>query len=258
MAKRINKKPNKERKTRSGAIFTTKSTGQKEYDLSNSTNILRDMNRALIEETKRSGSMVGAANWFIEKIESSQMILPDSNELTMSLLKNRQRASSRVFLEMNGRMFAFLYLPKTRSELAYYDVTPLIITLPRDPVEQKKNNNILGINLHYIEPEIRAELLNKLLRISHRHFGERPPPKGVGYFNLEYEMLKMIKFVQGLPCVRSYDPMRILGKPVLIPSNEWGNAVALPFENFIKKRQEKVWLETRIKIREFIRRLGDI
>jgi hypothetical protein len=60
----------------------------------------------------------------------------------------------------------------------------------------------------------------------------------------------------GLPCLRSYDPARIIGNPVLIPSNEWGNAVALPFENFVKTTEKRVFLETRLKIREFIRSLG--
>lgn len=260
MAKKTNRrKPKTERKTRSGAVFSTdKRTGQREYDLTNSTNILRDMNRAIIEQTGKSGSTLKATQWFVEKIESSQMLIPDSQALTLALLRDRIRATTKVFLEMPGRMFAFTYLPKTRGQLEYYDVTPLIITLPQEPTIEKKNDNILGINLHYVEPEIRAELLDKLLRISHKHFGEKLPPKGVGYFQIEYEMLKSIKFVQGLPCVRSYDPIRILGRPVLIPSNEWGNATALPFENFVKKRTETIWLETRIKIREFIRSLGDM
>jgi len=252
------------KRTKSGGIFHTNRSGDPVFDLTNSTNILRDMNRAIIEETKKSGSSEGATKWFIDKIDSGQMILPEDHELVVSLFRNRSRSVSRMFFELPGRMFAFIYRPLGMTTLSYYDVTPLIITLPveRTPQElaqmEPGNETILGMNLHYIEPDLRAELIDTMLRLSTRRFGERPPPKGVGFFHQTYEMMKSIRYVYGLPCIRSYRLDRIIGKPILIPSNEWGNAVSLPFENFAKANSNRVWAESRVKIREFIRSLADM
>jgi len=240
------------KKTVSGALFSKDTNGDIFYDLSRSTNILRDMNRAIIEETKKSGSNPGATKWFIDAIESGKMILPKEPILTEKILNNRYRTASESYLDFPGRMFAFRYYPKNIPSLKYYDFTPLIITL--DQID----GNILGINLHYLPPELRAELIDKMLKISNYYQGEKMPPKGVGYFRIEYQMLKSMKYLFGLPCVRMYDPSRILGRPILIPSNEWGNATSLPFENFIKSSDRRVWIETKRKIQYFIKSIGSM
>jgi len=216
-------------------------------DLSKSKDLLLDMNRAIIEETKKSGSSVGATQWFLEKINSGNLILPDDT-LTSDLLSDKRRMSSKAFMVLPGRMFTFIYRPKTKSELPYYDLTPLIITLP----VEKETENILGINLHYIDPELRGELIDRLLRMAHARTGEKMPPKGVGHFRVNYDLLKTRRFVFGVPCIRSYDPDKIIGRPILIPSNEWGNAVSLPFENFVKAKEARIWVESRRAMRKFI------
>ena len=234
-----------------------KSTSKKQknavYDLTKSENLLRDMNKALIAETDmKGGSSHGAAEWFVAAIKDGQMIVPEDDALLEAVIDNaRSRKASKSYLTLPGRMFAFMYSPRTRAKLEYYDFTPLIITLGIH------NDNVLAINLHYLDIDLRMELLDKLLRISQSKYGEKMPPKGVGYFRTDYSMLRSIKYVLGLPCVRSYDPMRMIGNPVLIPSNEWGNATALPFENFLKATNEKIHLETRIKVRQFIKALGE-
>lgn len=223
------------------------------YDLTDSKNLLRDMNKALIAETNmKGGSARGAAEWFVRAIEDGLMVVPEDDDLLAAVIDNaRSRKASKSYLTLQGRMFAFMYSPRTRARLEYFDFTPLIITLGIH------NENVLGINLHYLDVELRIALLEKLLRLTQANFGESMPPKGVGYFRTDYPMLKSIKYVSGLPCVRSYDPRRMIGNPVLIPSNEWGNAVALPFENFVNASNGKIHLETRIKIREFIKSLGE-
>lgn len=249
---------NDKKRTKSGAEFTKNKKGDAVYDLRDSTNILRDMNRAIIQETKKSGSSEGATQWFIDKINSGLMIVPEDHELVSSLFKNRSRAVSRMFFELPGRMFTFLYRPVGMAKLEYYDISPLIITLPTEKTGEEETDTVLGLNLHYLEPDIRAELIDRMLKLSTRRFGEKPPPKGVGYFHQTYEMMKSIRYVYGLPCLRSYRIDRIIGKPILIPSNEWGNAVALPTESFVKAKSNRVWVESRIKIREFIRSLADM
>ncbi len=239
--------------TEYGTKIVSKGNGEIVYDLRKSVNLLRDMSKILLKETNlKGGSSRGAAEWFIQAIERGQMIVPEEESLLTAMIDNaRSRKASKTYLELEGRMFAFMYTPRTRVKLEYYDFTPLVITLGVND-----SGNILGINLHYLEPDLRAELVDKMLSFSNRRFGEKMPPKGVGNFIIDYQMLKSVRLIMGLPCLRSYDPARIIGNPVLIPSNEWGNAVALPFENFVKTTEKRVFLETRLKIREFIRSLG--
>lgn len=239
-----------------GGSVSTNGMGDNIYDLTKSSDILKDMNHAIMEETKKSGSSQGATEWFIDALRNGQIQLPDSHDVTVSLLSNNKNTASKRYMELPGRMFAFMYRPKTRAELQYYDITPLIITLPTENTD--RSGNILGINLHYLDPDLRAELIDRLLRLSSRRTGEKDPPKGVGYFRINYDLIRTIRFVFGMPCIRSYDPGKIIGRPVLIPSNQWGNAVALPCENFVKARGRRVWVETRLKIREFIRGLHEM
>lgn len=238
--------------TETGAKIIRNTAGEVVYDLRNSNNLLRDMNKALIKLTDKSGgSQRGATEWFIESIKKGQLIVPEDDNLIEAVIENaRSRKANKMYLELPGRMFAFMYHPKTRAKMRYYDLTPLIIT-----IGMLQTGSILGINLHYIEADLRAELLDKMLRFSSPRYGEKMPAKGSGMFYHEYPMLKSIKFIESLPCVRAYDPRRIIGTPVLIPSNEWGNAVALPMENFVKATDTRVHLESRLKIRELIRKI---
>ena len=237
--------------TSTGAKIVNSSEG-KQYDLTQSNNLLRDMSKALLESTtKQGGSVRGAAKWFVEAIRQGQIVIPEEDNLVDAVIDNgRSRKANKSYLELPGRMFAFIYHPKTRSTLEYYDLTPLIITLGILP-----SGNVLGLNLHYIDQDMRAELLDKMLRYSSPKFGEKMPAKGVGRFYHEYPMLKSVRYIASLPCVRTYDPKRIIGTPVLIPANEWGNAVALPMENFIKAKEGRVHLESRLKIREFLKKI---
>lgn len=261
MANKDSKKTYIRETTPGGAVFYGLKDGTTQYDLSNSTNLLRDMNRAIIKDTNgaKSGSSNKAIYWFLDAIEEGKLVLPEeTSDMTMKVIKNKSRAvgkQSVLFTDYPGRMYAFMYRPKNIIDLPYYDFTPLVISLPRTK-QMVENNLFFGLNLHYIEPEFRAALIERLLRISSRRFGEKPPPKGVGLFYIDYDLIKSLRFVFGMPCIRTYSIERIIGRPVLIPSNEWGNAVALPFENFVKAKEKRVWLETRLKIREFIKTIG--
>lgn len=260
--------PNKDSKriyirerTPGGAVFYRLKDGTTQYDLTASTNLLRDMNRAIIKDTNgaKSGSSNQAVYWFLNAIEKGKLVLPeDTPEITKAVIQSKSRAISKnstIFTDYPGRMYAFMYRPKNIVDLPYYDFTPLVISLPRTK-EMIDSNLFFGLNLHYIEPEFRAAFLERLLKISSRRFGEKPPPRGSGFFYIDYDVIKSLRFVFGMPCIRTYSLERIIGRPVLIPSNEWGNAVALPFENFVKAKERRVWIETRIKIREFIKTIG--
>ena len=47
-----------------------------------------------------------------------------------------------------GRMYSFLYDPKWKNQLPYYDTFPLIF------VVENEKDSFLGLNLHYLAPEL--------------------------------------------------------------------------------------------------------
>ena len=77
--------------------------------------------------------------------------------VTPSKLLERQGQSNQTMI---GGMYFYVYDPKTKNEMAFYDKFPLVI-----PVE-KYSDGFLGLNLHYIHPRSRLALLDKLSDIA--------------------------------------------------------------------------------------------
>ena len=57
---------------------------------------------------------------------------------------------------MVGNMYLFIYDPKLKNELEYYDTFPLVIPI------KDYHDGFLGINLHYIDTMDRAILMYSL------------------------------------------------------------------------------------------------
>jgi hypothetical protein len=111
--------------------------------------------------------------------------------------------------------------------LAYYDANPLIVFLERT------TDGWYGINLHYLPPSLRAELL----------------------FDIQYNSRKLPQIAKMLeknpmtkPCLKRYLAKQLVTKPVGIPKDQWEIAIQLPFENFMKAAQKDVWKISKSKI----------
>ena len=67
-----------------------------------------------------------------------------------------------------GEMYMYLYDPKLKKELPYYDRFPLVFPFKRGFTRQRaiEGGSFLGINLHYLPPQLRARLMDGLYTIS--------------------------------------------------------------------------------------------
>ena len=99
-----------------------------------------------------------AADWLRLKVRE----LTNPPKLAYGIYKEKPR-----FTRMNdyrrfliGGMYFFLYDPKTKEELPYYDRFPLVIPLKRE------DDGFLGLNLHYLPVPYRIRLLRKLLPLA--------------------------------------------------------------------------------------------
>ena len=74
----------------------------------------------------------------------------------MDLIRDGKR-DSRPFY---GRLNMFIYDPKFKKKLPYYDTFPLVLPL------EKYSDGFLGINLHYMPIPLRIRLLDRLVDFS--------------------------------------------------------------------------------------------
>jgi hypothetical protein len=170
-----------------------------------------------------------AQDWFrsqlrgMKKINMHKMLKDDR-------LKLKQRP--RV-----GDMFMYIYDPKHRKTLPYYDRFPLTIMVSKAP------GGFYGLNLHYLPLKQRAMFLDRLTDIANnKKFDETTRLK------LNYSLLKSAKkYKYFAPCFKHYLTSQIDSKIVKVEASEWDIAIFLPTENFAKKTKGFVWKQSKRK-----------
>lgn len=135
-----------------------------------------------------------------------------------------------------GKMYCFFYDPKHKGKLPYYDRFPLIF-----PIEFY-GDSMLGINLHYLPPVTRAQLMNTLFTMS-----TDDKYNSKTKLELSYSVLKN---ASGLfkPCVKKYLFSHVRSSFMFIAPERWDMAALLPMERFAKASKNKVWAESMEKL----------
>lgn len=138
-----------------------------------------------------------------------------------------------------GRMYYFKYDPKTKSQLPYYDTFPLIFMVGAAP------GGFYGINLHYLPPQLRAQLMDALYDIvSDKRYDENTRLK------LSYQVLSSsAKYKAFKPCFKHYLTPYMKSRFIEITSAEWDIALFLPNERFQKATKQRVYADSRKMIR---------
>ena len=138
-----------------------------------------------------------------------------------------------------GKMYMVYYDPKHKKTLPYYDRFPLII-----PIERYKDG-ILGMNLHYLPPILRAKLLDALYDVaSNDRYDETTK------FKVSYSILNSAsKFGEFKPCIKRYLGNHFRSRFIKIPPAKWTPAVFLPVEQFEKSSKMNVWFDSKRIIR---------
>jgi len=186
-------------------------------------------NQTLADGLRRGqipGRTQEARNWFRDTAKK----LADVNE--GQLLKSKDALSSRVDV---GRMYLFSYDAKTKDDLPYYDMFPLIFPFRKTP------DGFLGINLHYLPYILRAKLMDLLYT-----YVSDPKLSDNARLKISYEILNSAstnKYIQ--PCVKRYLTSHVRSQFVYILPVEWDIALFLPVENFSGATSAKVWRDSR-------------
>ena len=127
-----------------------------------------------------------------------------------------------------GRMYLFQYDAKMKDVLPYWDRFPLIF-----PLDYAKNG-FYGINLHYLPPEQRINLMTALIEAQGKTGGTLDDDYKLQ--GLNYLIIKGFKPAQ--KCIKRYineSPHR--KTPFYgISGADWSYAAALPLQKFVGKQ----------------------
>jgi hypothetical protein len=142
--------------------------------------------------------------------------------------------SSRI---IPGEMYLFMYDPKHKDTLPYYDTMPLVLPFRQLP------DGFLGINLHYLPYLARFNLLGELSKLAtDKNMDENTRIK------ISWQILNSsTSYTMATACVKHYLKNHIRTRFLKIDMRDWVTAAMLPVENFKKAKKETVWQETKNK-----------
>lgn len=181
----------------------------------------------------RSGQMPArsedARNWFRDKAQETRATGQARPE---QILRTSQNKVTRV---MPGRMYHFFYDPKTKEQLPYYDMFPLIFMVKKAP------GGFYGLNMHYLPPALRAKLMDGLYEFSSdSRYDENTR------LRLSYQMLSGASKLRWYkPCFKRYLYNHVESKFIEIQPTEWDIALMLPTQRFAYAGKQKVWADSR-------------
>lgn len=161
-----------------------------------------------------------------------------------ALLLNRQRVTPNKILKSDpdalknrivpGSLYMFLYDPKHKETLPYYDRFPLVF-----PFEKTKDG-FIGLNMHYIPYQPRIILLQRLMEFaSNRSLNENTR------INYSWGLIKGVsRFKWAEPCVKQYLSTHVVSSLRKIEPENWATAMLLPVEQFTGAKKAAVWSDS--------------
>jgi len=166
------------------------------------TTILDVLNKQKTDSVRRSAQH-GSAKWLENQMKK--------------LGKDSKKSLPTV-----GKMFLYVYDPKGKAELPVFDSHPLVMPF------RLVNNGFLGINYHYLNPRIRAVMLDKLIEISgNKHMTDNSKLK------LSWSLMQTAatqKWAEA--AVHRYLYSHIKTPLTLIPQSDWSAVAQLPLARF--------------------------
>ena len=193
----------------SGKLFTTHSINKLMVD------IIQDIKSLAGDERK-------SVTWYMNEIK--KFTKPTSAELI-----RQGKRSSRPFF---GKLNMFMYNPKLKNELPYYDIFPLVL-----PIERYKDG-FLGINFHYLPNSLRIKLLSDFMKLkSNNKFDETT------IIRARYAKLAQSRFVK--PTLKRYLYKKAKSQYRRVDADEFTIATLLPVQQFRKANETRVYADSR-------------
>jgi len=149
-------------------------------------------------------------------------------------VKNISKDPNKVFRRDSfpkiGSMYLFVYDPKLKATLPFYDAYPLVI-----PVEYY-SDGFLGLNLHYLPPMARASLLDALTALANNNKYDDTTK-----LNISYKMLKSysIRFGGYQNCIKRYLFSNVRSSFNYVSPVDWDKVVMMPLQKWVVNSDKK-------------------
>ena len=183
-----------------------------------------------------------AKKWLLKKARQAKYRRLGTSKLRnvneQQLIRKLGKPESLKSKIMIGGMYMFMYSPKTKDKLEFYDTFPLVIPI------KDYSDGFLGINLHYLDPRNRALLMDGLYEtLNDENYDDRTRLK------VTYELLAgASKYRYFRPCIKRYLSNHVNSRFIEIEAAEWDNVLFLPTERFEKANRKKVWDNSKKKV----------
>lgn len=174
---------------------------------------------------------------FVQKLNSSRASLAKAAKDAGEWLKgkiqsiiNPNRVLTKDATPTIGEMYMFVYDPKHKDTLPFYDMYPLVF-----PIEFY-GDGFLGINLHYLPPLARASLLNNLKKIANNN-----KFNSTTKLNISYEVLRnnARQFSGFENCIKRYLFAHVRSTFHQVDPSDWDKAVLLPLQRWSVNKNKK-------------------
>jgi len=167
------------------------------------------------------------------------------NKRTNILRGNPDRLKAKSSKHISGKLYMYFYNPKTKDELPYYDIFPLVFIMEVYP------DGFLGLNLHYLPPDLRIILFEKLIKLTNNKRYDETTRLRLSYNVIQ----KFGRFKWAAPCIKRYLTTHIKSDIREVSPENWELAIFLPTESFKKTIKEVVWNDSRKRIQSRKQRL---
>ena len=138
-----------------------------------------------------------------------------------------------------GKMYCFVYDPKFKQTLPYYDRFPLIIAADRP----EKGKGFFGLNLHYLRPVDRAVFFDKLMS-AYSRTGKNLTEQT--RLQISYALLKSASRMRAFrPTFKRYLPNHVRSAIIEIPAEHWESSIWLPTQSFVRASSSQIWSDSR-------------
>ena len=163
-----------------------------------------------------------STDWYREKIKEF------GTPTSLDLIRDGKQATNPFF----GRLNMFIYDPKLKKKLPYYDTFPLVLPL------ENYNDGFLGLNFHYLPIPLRMKLLDRVVDFSNNtKFDESTK------LNVSYTALKSIRLIK--PTLKRYLAGKVKSRFRRVDADEFTVATLLPVQRFKKGSQAEVYRDSR-------------
>jgi hypothetical protein len=133
-----------------------------------------------------------------------------------------------------GKLLMWNYKAKWDKELPYWDAFPV------DFIVDVKDDHFYGLNLHYLHPKRRAQLMDALMTLANNDRMDKKTK-----LMLSYRILKATGSLSAYqPCFKKYLKSHVQSRFLYVNPSNWNIALFLPLASWQKASEATVWSDS--------------